>query len=132
MLSVTVANPGMPDSLYHTFFNRCWLKTPVATVLRTVCSQNVKCKEGKLSFCPDSPIKEPISTAIMTPENWLSHNMNIHMNLAFGGSVENFFFDTQIRFYTQEWFPCRYPFLDLTSPQMETLPLRDLKKWIIQ
>ena len=76
LLSLTMANSDVPETLDHTFSNRCWLKVPVSNTVMYRLFQNAKCKEGKLSLCPDSPIKDTLSTGIMTSEKCLSLNMS--------------------------------------------------------
>lgn len=71
LLSLTIAKSFIAKTLDHTFSNRCWLKVPVSNTVMYRLLRNAKCKEDKLSPCPDNPIKETTSNG-MTSENWLS------------------------------------------------------------
>lgn len=88
LLSLKIANSVMPKTLDHTFSNRCWLKEPVSHTVLYRLFRNAKCKEDKLSPCPDSPIKETTTTGMVTSENWLSQTKNTERESSIQKAIE--------------------------------------------
>lgn len=127
LLSLTIANSVMPKTLDHTFSNRCWLKVPVSNTVMYRLFWNAKCKEDKLSPCPDSPIKETTSTGIMTLENWLSQTMNTAWNPAFKAPWYIVLW-TQIQYHIQDRLSLPLFKVWIRHPVNGNFALKKLKK----